>query len=257
MHYARFASKTGFGTFLGLVLVAAEARAQTSNAGTPSQPPPALGVTQGASNLPVSPPSSPPLPASPPIAASTPGATPESQAAAQAKLNDPDDRKRVSLTLNPLGLIISRYSFQIEVLPAAHHALTLSPFYTSVDAKTNGANLGSFSGYGAELGYRYYSSAKGPEGFFIGPSFLFSSYKQTSITTANAPEKSFTAIGGAIDLGGQGVIGPGIVLGAGFGLQYTRNSADLLNLNDLNLASAIIAGGGLRPRFLFSVGFAF
>ena len=62
--------------------------------------------------------------------------------------------------------------------------------------------------------------------------------------------------GGAIDLGGQAIIGPGVVLGGGFGLQYTKTSIDIATEN-LNLASAIIAGGGIRPRFLFFVGYAF
>jgi len=39
-------------------------------------------------------------------------------------------------------------------------------------------------------------------------------------------------------------------------LQYTKTSKDI-NTDNLNLASAIVAGGGVRPRFLFSVGYAF
>ncbi|MDB4998014.1 MAG: hypothetical protein JWM74_5446, partial [Myxococcaceae bacterium] len=74
---------------------------------------------------------------------------------------------------------------------------------------------------------------------------------------ANTPKPDgFTAIGGALDLGGQAVIGPGVIVGGGFGLQYTKNSIDV-NTDNLNIASAAIAGGGVRPRFLLSVGYGF
>jgi len=172
---------------------------------------------------------------------------------------NPEDYKHISIVGNPLALSIGRYSAQIEWLPALHHALTLNPFYTHVSAGTLTINnqtedLGTFSGGGAELGYRYYTGNKGPNGFFVGPSVLFADYSQSG---GGASSTSFTSVGGAIDIGGQGVIGPGIVIGGGFGLQWTKNSKDYNDTSDLNWASAIIAGGGTRPRFLFSVGYAF
>ncbi|HEU4406513.1 MAG TPA: DUF3575 domain-containing protein [Polyangiaceae bacterium] len=175
-----------------------------------------------------------------------------------------DDHKRFAVALNPLAVTIGRYSLQAEYLPAKHHALTLSPFYTyaPVKAEINGQELdgGSLSGFGGELGYRFYSGNKGPNGFFVGPSLLFGAYSQSAPSGAQ-PEgsrgsESFTSYGGAIDIGGQAVIGPGIVVGGGFGLQYTTTSRDI-DTDNLNLASAIIAGGGVRPRFLFSAGYAF
>ena len=171
----------------------------------------------------------------------------------------PDDYKHFSIVANPLALTIGRYSVQVEWLPALHHALTLNPFYTHVSAgtlTTNGVDedLGTFSGGGAELGYRFYSGKKGPNGFFVGPSVLFGDYSQSGGGGSNG---SFTSVGGAIDIGGQGVVGPGIVIGGGFGLQWTKNSKDYGSTSDLNWASAIVAGGGTRPRFLFTVGYAF
>jgi hypothetical protein len=173
--------------------------------------------------------------------------------------------KQFAIVLNPLATAIDRYSIQGEYLPALHHAITLNPFYTHAAIKVTGsdADFGTLSGFGGELGYRLYTGAKGPNGFFVGPSFLFASYSQSGgIATAagvgnpTTASSSFTSFGGAIDIGGQGVIGPGIVIGGGFGLQWTKNSKDL-DTSNLNLASAIIAGGGTRPRFLFSIGYAF
>ena len=178
--------------------------------------------------------------------------------------DDDADMKRISLEVNPLGLTIGRYSISGEYIVAKHHAITLNPFYTHapVTLTINGKELdgGALNGFGGELGYRFYTGSKGPNGFFVGPSVLFASFSQSAPAGADAAgskgSQSFTAMGGAIDIGGQGVIGPGIVIGGGFGLQYTKNS-EALNTDNLNLASAIIAGGGVRPRFLFALGYAF
>jgi hypothetical protein len=174
--------------------------------------------------------------------------------------------KQWAIELNPLATAIDRYSIQGEYLPAVHHALTLNPFYTSatITASVNGEtdDLGSVKGGGAELGYRYYTGVKGPNGFFVGPSLLFARYRESvtvvdSQGNASVAADSFTSIGGAIDIGGQGVVGPGIVVGGGFGLQYTTNSKTVANTDNFNLTSALIAGGGVRPRFLFTIGYAF
>jgi hypothetical protein len=168
--------------------------------------------------------------------------------------------KQYVIELNPLATFIGRYSIQGEYLPAVHHAITLNPFYTHAsitisngNADGSDLNAGSLSGFGGELGYRYYTGVKGPNGFYVGPSFLFSSYSQS---LDGQSSDSFTSVGGAIDIGGQGVVGPGIVVGGGFGLQWTKTSKDI-DTNNLNLASAVIAGGGTRPRFLFTIGYAF
>jgi len=201
-------------------------------------------------------------PAPPPTASMTP---PPGPGPMLVPIEEPPPMKQFAIVLNPLATAISRYSIQGEYLPAMHHAITLNPFYThaSIKATANGSevDLGSLSGFGGELGYRFYSGSKGPNGFFVGPSFLFASYSQSGgVNTATAgtssASDSFTSFGGAIDIGGQGVVGPGVVIGGGFGLQWTKNSRSI-DTDNLNLASAVIAGGGTRPRFLFSIGYAF
>jgi hypothetical protein len=84
---------------------------------------------------------------------------------------------------------------------------------------------------------------------------LFASYSLSQTGTA---DRSFTSLGFAVDIGGQGVIGPGFTIGGGFGLQWTKNSEEATrDVSSLNLASEVIAGAGLRPRFLFTIGYAF
>jgi len=177
---------------------------------------------------------------------------------------DEESFRNISLGVNPLGIAIGRYSIQGEYLFAKHHAITLNPFFAHapVTVTVNGQEVdgGSLNGFGGELGYRLYTGTRGPNGFFVGPSVLFGSYSQSAPSGTQAAgskgSDSFVAYGGALDIGGQAIIGPGIVLGGGFGLQYTSTSQDL-NTDNLNLASAIIAGGGVRPRFLLTLAYAF
>jgi hypothetical protein len=193
--------------------------------------------------------------AAPPAA---PGAAAPAPGPAVPAEHDDEDRpmKTIGLELNPLGFAIGRYSVNIEYMLARHHALILTPFFDHTTVTVNDVDVGSLNGFGGELGYRFYTGDRGMNGFFIGPSVLFASWSQSS-DIPNAPSgDGFTAIGGALDLGGQAVIGPGVIVGGGFGLQYTSNSIDV-ETKDLNIASAAIAGGGVRPRFLLSVGYGF
>ena len=198
-------------------------------------------------------------PAPPPLAQPAPGGEQPAP-----KKGDDAEMKRFALAVNPLGLTIGRYSITGEYMVAQHHAVTLNPFYThapvTITVGGKEYDAGALNGFGGELGYRYYTGKKGMTGFFVGPSLLFAALSQSAAAGEGAPgskgSQSFTSLGGAVDIGGQAVLGPGIVLGGGFGLQYTKNS-ESLDSKDLNLASAIIAGGGVRPRFLFAFGYAF
>jgi len=176
----------------------------------------------------------------------------------------PDGLRSFVVGANPLGILIGRYCLEGEFLPVPHHAITLSPFFThapvTVTTSQGEVDAGSLTGFGTELGYRFYTGKKGANGFFAGPSLLFGSYSSAapsgSQPSGSEGHVSFFGYGAAIDIGGQAIIGPGVVVGGGAGLQYTTNSEEL-DGKDLNLASAIIAGGGIRPRLLLTVGYAF
>jgi hypothetical protein len=186
-----------------------------------------------------------------PIAAAPATAPPPPACAVLVPFDEAPPLKQYAITAYLLSATIGRYSIQGEYLPATHHAITLNPFYTNVGITTD--NVGSLTGFGGELGYRFYTGRKGPDGFFVGPSVLFGSYLQ-SIT--GLPSTSFTNVGGAIDIGGQGVLRHGVVVGGGFGLQWTKTSKDV-DTNNYRFSSAAIAGGGIRLRFLFAIGYAF
>lgn len=168
-----------------------------------------------------------------------------------------DTHKQFTATANPLSFGIGRYGADLQWLPAQHHAIVLNPFFASttahVDMESNGVKSSydeKFSGFGAEVGYRFYSGERGANGFFVGPSLLVGTYT----ASAGGQSVGFNSIGYAVDIGGQHVFSNGLTLGGGFGLQHTSVNKDF---TDLPLTAAILAGGGWRPRFLLSLGYSF
>jgi hypothetical protein len=173
--------------------------------------------------------------------------------------------KQFAITTNPLNLYIHRYGLNLEYQPTLHHGVIVSPHYDSVSVDATGIvndngttqSFGykdSFSGFGAEIGYRFYSGNRGFNGFFAGPSLLLATYKTSGNLQGANIESSFSSIGWAWEVGGQAQLGGGFIIGGGGGMQYTKVSK---KIEDLPIAAAIIAGGGWRPRFLFNLGYAF
>lgn len=164
-----------------------------------------------------------------------------------------ESHKQFAVNLNPLSWGIGRYGADFQWLPVAHHAIVVNPFYasTTADVENNGLKYQEkFSGFGGEVGYRLYTSERGASGFFVGPSLILGTYT----ASANDQKVAFNSIGYAFDIGGQAMLKNGITIGGGFGLQNTKVNKDF---TDLPLNAAILAGGGWRPRFLFSIGYAF
>jgi len=181
------------------------------------------------------------------------------------KEDDGKPTKNLAIELNPFGLLIGHYSAQLELMPWRHSAFIINPHFDHVSSdisSSDGAGTTvsyseSFTGFGTELGYRFYTG-KAMTGFYVGPSVLLGTYTASTdsaltSTSGQSSSISFQQIGGALDIGGQAVVGPGVVIGAGFGLQYTAVNQ---SFQDLPLTASILAGGGIRPRFLFSIGYA-
>lgn len=162
--------------------------------------------------------------------------------------------KRLSLELNPLGLALGHYSAQLEIGVAPHSVLTISPYVDYVRGEFFGlsSELTGVTGVGTEVGYRYYTDRDRPAGFFFGPSLIGGGFHQTN--DSGQVTRSFALGGVAMDLGGQVIVGPGIVIGAGLGVQY--NVSGLSYDENPALMAEIIAGRGLRPRALLSFGYA-
>lgn len=160
-----------------------------------------------------------------------------------------------ALAWNPLGVFSGgRVSLQFEYVPVTHHAIELSPhiIHTSadVDIGNNTRQSHTFSGFGGELGYRYYTGHRGPNGVFIGPSIIAGAYN----ASLPAGDQAFTDIGVAADVGVQTLIADHLVIGGGVGVEYLHVAHDF---GDLPGPQAQIATSGVKPRLLFDVGAAF
>jgi hypothetical protein len=166
--------------------------------------------------------------------------------------------KSLAVQGNPLDLAIGRYSADLEYLPDTHHTLHFTPFaYYALPGASD-----QLTGFGGELGYRWYSGTHGAHGFFIGGSFIAAELEYTHKTSApgalDTPDDTqFTELGGAVDVGYQVIVLGNLATGVGAGAQYLvdkpRPQFEFLThpWHDL------LYGPGMRPRLLLSVGAAF
>lgn len=157
--------------------------------------------------------------------------------------------------MEPLGLFVGgRVSFNLEWAPATHHVIVLSPHFvhTSADIAVAGdaTQSQSFTGFGGELGYRYYTGHRGMNGIFIGPSLITGFYE------ANLPNSNvfFGDFGAALDVGLQEIFFNHLIVGGGVGIEYLGVGHDF---RDLPSGPAAIASQGVKPRLLLEVGYGF
>jgi hypothetical protein len=158
----------------------------------------------------------------------------------------------LALTVNPLTLLFGRVGANVEVLPVEHHAIMLNPYFSNVSLETAETKTEYFS-WGGELGYHFYTGKKGANGFFVGPSFVFTRTRATaecvSVGCNTDPEVAFTTYGAALDLGGQHVFDNGVTLGGGGGIMYLKSSAEADG-------DTVLQFQGVVPRVLFTVGYS-
>jgi hypothetical protein len=180
---------------------------------------------------------------------------------ADARADDLDEGipfKSVALQVNPLGVVIGRYSADLEYLPATHHALHLTILgYFALPGASD-----ELTGFGAEMGYRYYSGLYGPHGFFAGASFLAYSLQYVHAALPGVPLESsddtaFVQLGGALDVGYQLVFLGNLAVGAGVGVQVTEETPRPHFDYAKQGVENFLYGPGVRPRALLSAGAAF
>ncbi len=160
--------------------------------------------------------------------------------------------KSVTLTLNPLSLLLTRVGLNVEYLPTRHHAIVLNPYFQSLSAGVDGGTKTSYTNFGGELGYHFYTGDNGASGFYIGPSLLaMKSNASTSYANGPSTSASIFVYGAALDIGGQYVGKSGFTIGGGVGAMY-------LAANDTNTATtSSFKVSGVLPRFLFTIGYSF
>ncbi len=151
---------------------------------------------------------------------------------------------------NPLTILTERIAATLLFMPLEHHALLLSPYY--VLAVTNNPRPPNYvNGFGAELGYQYFTGVLGPRGFYYGPSLLFFAGKLKADSTGASVD--FQSFGAAFDVGYQAIFGH-LLIGLGAGAQFTFSTKSLGNQE---LPVSIYTNTFLRPRAFVDIGYAF
>jgi MYXO-CTERM domain-containing protein len=175
----------------------------------------------------------------------------------------PPPSRRVSIEWNPLPLFtIGRASANVVLVPIDHHALVISPFYawaktvpiTILDANAQPVRVlpeQKFDGFGAEIGYRYYTGLAGPRGFFLGPSLIVGKF---TAHAADGTDTDYTQLGVAADIGYQVIVADCLALSLGAGVQYAGPSK---SIPDQQFPADLYANALVRPRVLSSIGWAF
>ncbi len=166
--------------------------------------------------------------------------------------------KSIAVQGNPLGLAIGRYSADLEYLPEPHHAVHL----TALGVYALPGVADRLTGFGGEIGYRWYSGAHGPHGVFLGASFLAAELEYQHTSSAPPPidasnDTQFVELGGAIDAGYQVVVLGNFAVGAGLGAQYVVDTIQPRFEFASHPWHDLLYGWGVRPRVLLSVGAAF
>ncbi len=187
----------------------------------------------------------------------------EQEPAVDVKLQEaPRPRRFLAVELNPVAaLVIGKLSANVILVPLDHHALIVSPFYGFsntadiwvIDDNGNQTRLAQqkFRGFGAEIGYRYYSQEGGPRGFFIGPSAIVSSF---TATAGDGTQTSYLDLGVAADVGYQMLVADNVSISLGAGAEYVFTTKTLPNQQ---FPARIYANNGVLPRALLSIGWAF
>jgi hypothetical protein len=183
--------------------------------------------------------------------------------------------RMVSVEWNPLSLIIGKLSANVLVnldvlraiagLPPSkaidHSVIVVAPFYISTTTwpiytfDDQGASTQlpqqSFSGFGGELGYRYYTGIGGPRGFFAGPSLILGAMNAKA---QNGSSTDYLDIGGALDIGYELLVMDSVALTLGVGAQYTAPDKSIPNQQ---FPADFYANAKVAPRALASIGWAF
>jgi hypothetical protein len=173
----------------------------------------------------------------------------------------PPQRRIVSIEWNPLPLVLGKISANVVIVPVNHHALVLCPFYVStttagIDVFDDNGNptqlpTQTFSGFGGEIGYRYYTGLGGPRGLFVGPSLILASM---TAKAQNGSTTGYLDYGLAGDIGYEMLVADNIALSLGGGIQYTTPNQ---TIPTQQFPADVYANGRLMPRALASIGWAF
>jgi hypothetical protein len=156
---------------------------------------------------------------------------------------------RGSIELNPLPLMIDRWSVNAEWPLAEHHALTFNFAYQGPCSDMLGGVMG-------EAGYRYYAGQGGLAGLFFGASAVAGSgtYKPYE-PSYNGSEGTLTWFGGALDVGYQ-FVWERFLLGVGAGVvAHTKPTPNAIDHE--HVGADVFFEAPILPRITLAAGYVF
>jgi len=160
----------------------------------------------------------------------------------------------MSVTLNPLSLMVGRVGFNVEYMVIKHVGIMFNPFFYKPDAPEDTTKARE-TALAFELGLHLYAGKRGANGFYFGPSLIVSHHKEIERyyidnSQSISEHRNVDSIGFAFDLGHQSLSTSGFTVGAGLGYMY---------LGETTPFTYRFMGHTRIPstRFLFTVGYSF
>jgi hypothetical protein len=163
-------------------------------------------------------------------------------------------------------MAFGRYGGNVEVLPFAHHAIVLSGYVQTfppwIVRRLVPSNVevggGPPSRPGGEIGYRFYTGARGATGLFVGPSAVVMPLLYPRLSQdLRAEVVSFNAYGAALDVGVQAITDFGLTLGGGLGVMYLAYMPPASVTPPAGVTAPSIIQPHVLPRFLLTAGWSF
>jgi hypothetical protein len=237
---------------------AASLQIRRSSVDAPSQPPPPDPAPPVAPTpAPVAPSVAPPPAQDAPLLPVTSG---EASAAEPRRAWRP-----VTLTLNPAPMALGRYGGNLEIVPLPHHAIVLSGYMQTFPAwmlrrlLPSNVEVGAPpSRPGGEIGYRFYTGARGASGLFLGPSAVAMPIVYPHLgPDLKGDVASFYAYGGAFDIGLQAITDAGFTIGGGLGVMYLAYTPPASVTPPPGVSAPSFIEPHILPRALIAAGWSF
>lgn len=173
-------------------------------------------------------------------------------------------QRRFAISVSPLPFIVGRFGANVDVLAAPHHAIVASAFVQTYPRAMwkivlPSVELGEPSPlFGAEVGYRYYSSREAPSGLFVGPSFVAMPLAYPRVgEDLKASLATFHAYGAALDVGAQIVTSSGFTFGGGIGVMAIAYTPPASISPPPGVEVPSYPEPHVLPRLLLAAGWAF
>jgi hypothetical protein len=185
----------------------------------------------------------------------------------------PGSSTRYIVKMNPLALLIGRYSFAFEYRLDDRSSFGLEGSAMDWDIPLESRTFDfSVSGYRISPQYRYYvtyATKEAPRGFYVAPFAEYSSYtlKVSRLDSAyglGTATSNITIFGAGANIGIQWVLGKAIAIDLYGGVGYSVGGLDRVQIRYSNPSapsSTIVipnaVAGGFVPNLGFAVGYAF